>query len=674
MATKHPIWPEVTIQQAMALCKADGNAAPTRDQLQEKYNWLHQAREKKIHNEVNDPLQYGWRPSIWYVCFAVLGLDWMIPATLPHPAYGTVQGGAAWGEAMRDALGMTGPWDVLCVLGGNRSAKSELECFSAQASLMRYEKVNLLMFHTDSEMSRKIHQERMHRYLPPELKAGAMRGQEAYISYKKKTGFSDGTSYILPNGSECGFRNYRQERDKIEGEELGEPARERCLGFVADELMPRDWLDTLLLRLATRSSCGILGFTPIYGYTPTVGKFMDGARVLRYSKAFLIPRDGGKPERELALRMEACAEWVEYEAGSLGELALPIGTQRESWKSVSAEMVSEKKLTLNHGERTFAAVPRVIESADGKSGVICFHSDDNPFGNPSSVVDKVLGTSEENIQERYYGFTRRAIAGMFPLFSEKVHVVSADRIPEEGTNYHIVDPCGGRTWFQLWVRCTADRIYVYREWPSQTYSVPGQGFLGPWTLPSDDMKKLDGKMGPAQKNLGWGYCQYKAEVARLEGWENYESGANFKSIAKWSERCKKEEPIEMRLLDARFGNNKGFDEGGQLSMFERLDEIGLTFYESESGSRDSVHKGAEMINDALAYDTDRPVDHTNYPELVVSEDCKNLIFAMSIWTYADGQKGACKDPVDCLRMFFLKNCRYVDRAGGFGVLGGGGVY
>jgi len=35
--------------------------------------------------------------------------------------------------------------------------------------------------------------------------------------------------------------------------------------------------------------------------------------------------------------------------------------------------------------------------------------------------------------------------------------------------------------------------------------------------------------------------------------------------------------------------------------------------------------------------------------LFISDNCKNLIYCLKEWTGADGEKGATKDPIDCLR-------------------------
>jgi len=63
----------------------------------------------------------------------------------------------------------------------------------------------------------------------------------------------------------------------------------------------------------------------------------------------------------------------------------------------------------------------------------------------------------------------------------------------------------------------------------------------------------------------------------------------------------------------------------------------------------------------------------NHPNLYICEDCRNIIFALNTWTGNDGQKGACKDPVDVVRYYFLKKLEYVDPAYE-GFVAGGGCY
>jgi hypothetical protein len=67
-----------------------------------------------------------------------------------------------------------------------------------------------------------------------------------------------------------------------------------------------------------------------------------------------------------------------------------------------------------------------------------------------------------------------------------------------------------------------------------------------------------------------------------------------------------------------------------------------------------------LINDALAHDPRQPLSPINEPKLYVSKQCQNLIYSLREWTGADGQKGACKDPIDTLRYLAVMNPTYED--------------
>jgi hypothetical protein len=66
-----------------------------------------------------------------------------------------------------------------------------------------------------------------------------------------------------------------------------------------------------------------------------------------------------------------------------------------------------------------------------------------------------------------------------------------------------------------------------------------------------------------------------------------------------------------------------------------------------------------LINDSLYYDTAQELSSTNEPKLFVTDTCPNTIYAFKTWTGRDGAKGACKDPVDCVRMLVLSKSEYV---------------
>lgn len=655
--TPHPVIPEPTRDQIRSVA-ARMNISPD---LAARHIW--HKREEAIKLERMNPLAAGYEPPIWKVCDALFGVPWI---------------DQEWAERMRLHLTFKHPVKCILILGGQRGSKSEYSSKLVTKTMKHKERARAWMLHTNRRMSVEYQQPLMWKYIPPELKVKKeLRTNTAYIKYTVKNGFSD-DRFILPNLSDCSFLAYEMDRTTVEGGNVDI--------INPDELVPSDWVETMMLRIAEKAGIMIITFTPVQGYNDTVKMFLDGAKTVKESTGFMLPKDGGEPDVARALglsqeevtrltlhlddskkhqatsiwaRPEECGEWIEEKKSEdrSQDLEWGIGTGR-SQPAVPAG-------------RQFEMVPRVMKPLDPEENlaVVYFHSSDNPYGNPLSVWRNIARKSTAFKKERFYGIATKMMAARFPRFSDKVHLVKASDIPKSGTNYHFVDPCSDRNWFQIWIRVTPTASYVYREWPGNYY-IPGEGVPGPWAL--TDGKKSDGRMGPAQKSFGWGYAQYKKEIARLEGWQAYKDWLNQNpgevlkksendTIAEWDQNGPADELIYERYMDARFASVKSFDMGGMITLFEDIEEkVNLSFAHTsnEGEGRDSIDAGVAMINDALYFDDTKPIDFMNSPKLYICEDCINLIFALSTYTGADGQKGACKDPVDTLRFAYLKHCEY----------------
>jgi hypothetical protein len=613
-------------------------------------------REELIAAMEQDPIRHAWIPPIWKVAWALLGMPWV---------------DRAWAKQMRTTLGFDAPVRTLLALGGNRSGKTQFELFTAMRVLWAFPKQRVWVFHQTHQQSVEYHQRPMYDLLPMELRGQkSIRGRREYISWTQQMGFSN-SKFVLPERQECSFRNYSQDRtDAIEGGEIKFAA--------ADELIPPDWLETLELRLSTQQGWCVVGQTPIDGYSQLVRMFCDGAETTRWATAYLLPRDGGPALEHAALglaeweyreitearkngwtfkvptsRPEDCLAWTNHD-GSTG--ASPVDAQTDgAWTSpVDA--------------RTFERMPRVMRCRDPKRAVVYFHSSDNPFGNPPEVIDLCRPRGAPFIRTRFYGYAEKMIDVAFPMFSRQAHVVAPDKIPKEGTNFLFVDPCSGRNFFMIWVRATPGAHYVYREWPG-SYHIPGIGVPEPWALFSTDAKRVDGARGGGQKTFGWGLCEYKKEIARLEGWKAYEEWekgeakderAETEIVAGWDEGGPARERVAARYMDARFANVKEFEDGGMVTLLEKFDEIGLHFYDTSQNASEkwTISEGCSLVNNALWWDKTKPMSFTNQPTLFISQECQNLIFAMETWTGEDGGEGATKDPIDVLRYYFMKGCGY----------------
>lgn len=646
---------------------------PTPEQAQalgaEQWAKAMQLREQTIAKENADPLRFGWEPPIWKICDALIGF--------PRPEPGWTE----LAEKIRQRLGFKVLVKILLILGGNRGGKSEYVAKRTCALISWNKGKRVWMFHSSNQMSLEYQQPLIWKYLPAELRAAAMKKaiREAveYVSYTKKNGFPDGR-VILQTESEISFRNYEQQRVTIEGGEIDLAA--------PDELCPPDWLETLELRVSTRGGAIILTFTPVDGYTETVAMMYDGAQAVLESIGFLLPKDKGEPDiaRALGLSEEELAGITAELASADRERRAPrLTAPRSRPEDCMAWMHEDCGGELGIGQpavpagRKFEKVPRVLKCMhpEGNRAIVHFHTADNPFGNPLEVWKLIRGKSTAFIKERFYGVANKTISGKFPKFG-KIHIVPRERVPKNGTRRHLVDPAGGRNFFMLWIIADANGDhYVQREWPGN-YEIPGIGVLGPWALPGGGIingrRRWDGKIGPAQNSLGWGYIAYKCEIARLEGWADAKKPKPASMTeSEWKESWRAEngaeEVIAERFMDSRPASSQLMENDRPVTLLTQFGKLGLVFQPTPG---DEIEEGVQDINDALDYDPEQPVTEINRPRLFISEDCVNLIFAIQKWTNADGPKGATKDPIDLLRYYFREGCIYISPEA-FQIEGGG---
>lgn len=629
--TPHPVLALPSMAEAMALGS-------------EGFGKLMARREEIIRREKADPFGSGWEPPIWRVCDALCGFPWVE---------------AKLAAELRADLGFAEPVKTVLVMGGNRGAKTTWASKTVMRVLRWRQAAKAWAFHMSMQMSIDYHQPLFWHWMDPALKGKDIRTQKTYIAYKQKTGFSE-ANFVLPTGSACAFQSYEADVDNIEGGNLDL--------VWPDELVPPDWIATLELRVAEKDGWLIVTFTPKRGYSPTVQLFQDGAVTVREVPAFMLPLDGGPPDRARALGLSA-EELAECEAALREKRASRSPQSRPA--PLALEPMGDRKLgePFEVDGRLFAAVPRVMKCAKSGRAIVFFHSSDNPFGNPQSVLRKLEGTSAEYVKERFYGFTERTMTARFPKFRLDVHVVAPDSIPKAGTNYHKVDPSSGRNFAMLWFRVTPENVFVYREWPG-SYVIDGVGLPGPWAVP--DGKKLDGKMGPAQSPFGFGNIRYKLELARLEGWRDWEkdkarmadggwrmdrnlNDSTRRIIAEWDELNGAREVMASREIDSRFASVPKNENDRPSTLLTDLEDIKLFFQPAPAGE---IAEGVQKINDALYYNEDQPVDFFNKPRLLISSECENLIYALRTWTGQDGQKGATKDFIEILYWMFTGDNPY----------------
>ena len=407
-----------------------------------------------------------------------------------------------------------------------------------------------------------------------------------------------------------------------------------------DELVPPEWIEALIFRLVNRNGHLLITFTPVEHFSDTVKMYLSNAKTLETEKAELLP--------------------IFNAAGEI----------------------------VNHEN-----VPRIQQSGVASARVIYFHTADNPFGNYEGMKAELRGSPPERIKLRAYGIPTASQGSQFS-FDESVHKIRhtdfldlVRRYPD-GSRYHLVDPCSGRNWFMGWAFCpynvevinadgstsTQPKVIWYREWPSPGKYIEGIGEPGPWaviggTLVRHDGGKspADGDRGPAQKPFRFGLKRYIDEFLRCERILN--------PITTKIEQ----EHITERWIDSRYAHAAVTDREEQTTLIEQLQSLGQIFMAMVSEQKIlGVNDGSiDMINSALYYDKTIPIGQfsqdmgrANEPLMQVTDDCPNMIFALSNWTGLDGQSGACKDPIDLIRGFYLSRLCHVD-ASLFATRGGG---
>jgi phage terminase large subunit-like protein len=645
--TAHP----VLVLPSLAETQAMGAAA---------WGEMMKRREEIIRKEKADPFVHGFEPPIWKVCDALLGMPWV---------------DEDWAERLRRVLGFAEPVDILLGLGGNRASKSQWASKLCMKVLRGGEGRRCWAFHSTLEMSREYQQPLFRFYMPEELCKKDIKSATTYIAYKQKTGFTE-ERFILPSLSNCTFKSYDQDVTGIEGGELDI--------IWPDELVPAEWVETLELRIATRHGKMPVTFTPIQGYSDTVAKFMDGAEVVKESIAFLLPKDGGPadPARALGLTQEEYEEVLAAAKEKRVSLAPQSRPERcERWvheppavESLNGCMVASGKggdqavNPINEGQpaipegREFERTPRVMRCSDPKRAVVFFHSSDNPYGNPKEVWHTIRAKGSVFIAERFYGVAKKLAAARFSKFNTEVHVIDDEKVPRDGTNYHLVDPHSARNFFMMWARVRPDAAYVYREFPGNYY-IPEIGVPGPWATASTKQHP-DGIKGPGQEAFGFGHARYKQEIARLEGWKEakaWEDGCGFPQaslrdiVKRWDQWGKREEMVAERFMDSRFASVPKEQNDLPVTLLTEFDDIGLTFKPAPGLG---VEEGCKMIEDALFYDSTRPLDFFNRPKLFIARSCVNTIFALRVWTGLEKDRGATKEPIDLLRWLLAADCQF----------------
>jgi hypothetical protein len=290
---------------------------------------------------------------------------------------------------------------------------------------------------------------------------------------------------------------------------------------------------------------------------------------------------------------------------------------------------------------------RTMVQAQTNRRTVFFFSEDNPYNPFDEMKSKLVASPMGQILTRAYGWASDNIGKAFARFRPDIHCIERDNVPPGGTLYMVCDPAGARNWFCLWLLAYEDgKRIVVREFPDFSN-------YGEWVLPSE---KPDGKAGPAQTlDAGRSISEYRNLFRTIEAELGYG------------------EPV-MRLIDPKAGGSPALSEQGGTTLIDLLAESENPLDEPMAfvpAPGVPVDQRTSAINSLLSYDATQPLTPLNEPSLYITKDCSNLTYALSEHTGRDGQKGASKDPIDCLGMLLVSGLAYVGK-GGFDSRGGGG--
>ena len=576
-------------------------------------SWLHEfhgRRERAIANEKHDPLTFGWeQPPMRLLRELLIGE--YVPGT-----FGVSLAPPGWK--------MSGTCNDAVFIAGNGSGKTELQGKMAIETLEGKPGSEARCFSQNEMTSVRYVQRALYKYLRPDLRKLKSQGTTTKISYKEATGFSENV-FILPNHSAClmpTYKAYEQDRKSVEGGE--------CDILTWDEEAPAELLETARFRVHKKGGVMLGGFTPVGGYTETVGQYIEGGLILE-----------AIPAREVVW------DWWNR-TWTWGKWLLP----------PTRELV--RGCPPGH-------VPLVVQSGggNGRRYALVFPTLFNPYTNVTAIVESVQGKPLDFALERVWGWPTKLAKKAFPNFGEW-HIVPHEKLPSarELTVYQWMDPHGDRNWFMLWVGVdTEGRRWVLREWPDRD--------VGEWALPGS---KPDGKAGPGQSSgHGKSFNDYKRLVLEIEGWTV--AGGHWQMGEAWD--------VRDRRLDPRpAGTSVPSDEEARTYLDYLQEPIreagGKTIcpgLDVLAGPDCGIEEGKQWVNNwlTMGWNPSEPVTPLNCPKFYVSDRCENLIWSLRTWTGADGMKGASKDPIDCLKGLAKMDIRHL-AAGALGSYGGGVAY
>jgi hypothetical protein len=261
---------------------------------------------------------------------------------------------------------------------------------------------------------------------------------------------------------------------------------------------------------------------------------------------------------------------------------------------------------------------------------------DNPYLPAEAVADfandPTLDSSEK--EARLYGRFKHLVDRIYPNLDSEVHVVPGFVPPDNWYTVQIVDPHAVRPWFIAYGAIDPrGEGYLFREWP------PGE-----FHRIRRDVKSYD---------------EYLELFLKLE----------------------KDLRVSHRLIDPNFGPRTDVDRRTGLQIQSIVSYFAARGVYFNHKLNDDLLYGEGQVRRLLSYDTTQPLAVTNRPKLYFTDDCPNLIAAMSFYTakprpgtdgYVDenARDETYKDGADIVRYFavsdLMKLAAVEDSWGGYG--------
>lgn len=525
-------------------------------------NRMRDAREESIRLSSDDPLRYGYEPEVFV-------------------------------EARR----LCAKYDEVLLSGGNRTGKTEIAGKIGGGDLCSNEGRKWAFFHSSETSSKKQQQPRIHTMLYPEWRNAGKHGSTTYVKFSKQQGFSD-NRFVLPNSAEAIFFNYKQDISVFEGYEMN--------GTWFDELVPLPFIEAMRFRLGHEKLLILVTFTPVKGWSATVGNILSGMNI---TKTLPVDPDLLDPRK---VHVKGC----------------PPGH-----------------------------MPYIMEHPHKSRAAIFFHIGCNPFQPVEEVKKKLIDANESTIKIRGYGWADKIQSNSFSCYGPD-NRISLEKFKEiekgPGSRFLCVDPGGSKPWFCKWYFVTPeDKIFLYREWPDyNTY--------GDWALPPERETQIKWRAGPAQQNAGTRSTHaYKVLLLELEGWV-------WDDVKKeWN--GENAEKIEERSMDPRFGGTPvpGEDEGTTIiHLADEYHEARAELPPAEPMSfmqapASGVDETTQMINDYMYWDQQEQKSIMNCPNwYIVDERCQQSDLLYREWTGSNPKNCALKDILDPDRYFVINEPKH----------------